>query len=156
VAGQPFKPKYRWLSSLLWNKLRKLYPARRRPWHGNDASGCECAGRQHVLLHGSSVQRKPRKRSFERGDTLYAGRHAYTHTDSDSQTQSYAYTHTDSHSQTESYAYAHTDSHSQTESYSNAYAYANSDTNSNANPDSNSNSNTNTYAYPDSNRNAAT
>jgi hypothetical protein len=24
VAGQPFKPKYRWLSSVLWNKLGKL------------------------------------------------------------------------------------------------------------------------------------
>jgi hypothetical protein len=58
VERQSFKPKYRWLSSLLWNQLRKLQPACGFRGNRNKCNHRSTSCRQYVLLHGSGVQRK--------------------------------------------------------------------------------------------------
>jgi hypothetical protein len=148
VAGQPLKPKYRWLSSLLWNKLRKLQPACRFLRNRNECNRRSTSCWQYVLLYGSGVQRKSWKFWLEWGDEIHAGSFAHSYADTDSNTKAFANAYSDSDSKAFTNANANSDSN--TKAFTNAYAnadskaftnaYADTDSNSDSNPDSNANS----------------
>jgi hypothetical protein len=165
VAGQPFKPKYWWLSSLLWNKLRELQPACRFPRNRNECNRRSTSCWQYVLLYGSGVQRKSWKFWLERGDEIRAGSVAHTNPDTNldtnpdttnPDTNAYPEADADADAETNTNSNSNAETNSNPDSNANAKANANTNTNSNSNSNANANLDTNPDTKSDANTNTNT